>query len=95
MKERDELIGLRDDAMKLTAKIWLHLGPDGEQFLFKLREWFFSLPDEKFDNRVWVRRQREIFDAAQKIISERKEKLSFIPTPSTSDHSSSPPSGPG
>jgi hypothetical protein len=78
-KEMGELTHFRNEARNLIFKMWLHLGDEDEQFINKLHEWF--LPDEKFDLEVWTSRQREIFDAAQKIVSKRKEKLSFIPTP--------------
>jgi hypothetical protein len=92
VEEAVELRKLRDEAATLISKIWLHLAHENEELTSKLRQWFF-FPDEEFKHDVWVRRQVEIFDAAQKIMSERKEKISFIPTPSAGDHSSAPPPG--
>jgi hypothetical protein len=88
----EEIIQLRDEAAKLISKIWFHIGQEHIQFINGLRQWFFFI-DEEFDMKVWAQRESEIFEAAQKIMSERKEELSFIPTPSTTDHSSAPPSG--
>jgi hypothetical protein len=81
-KELDALNKLNVEAFKSISKIWLHLGNEHEEeFTAKLRPWFF-FPGEKFNNNIWVERQREIFVVAQKIMSERREKISFIQTPS-------------
>jgi hypothetical protein len=89
-KETDELNEIKVEAFKVLSKIWLHLGPeDKEELMSKLRRWFF-FPNEEFNHEVWQERQREIFHVAQKIMSERKEKISFIHTPSGGNHSSAP-----
>jgi hypothetical protein len=37
--------------------------------------------DEAFNGNVWAQREVEIFEAAQNIISQRQEKISFMQTP--------------
>jgi hypothetical protein len=96
-KQVDELIELRDEASKLISKVWLHLGHEGKEFVFKLRRWFFSIDEalnhEQYNKDVWFRRQIDVFNAAQEIMSERREKISFNQTPLAGDHPSASPSG--
>jgi hypothetical protein len=92
-QELEKLNELKVESFKLISKIWLHLGNEHEkEFTAKLQVWLF-FPGEEFDNEIWVERQREMFIVAQKIMSERKEKISFIQTNSAGDHSSAPRSG--
>jgi hypothetical protein len=82
-EELDTLRQLQNEASSQISKIWLHLGRDEDhvrQFTNMLRQWVF-LPEEEFGGQVFARRQLEIFEAAQKIISEHQAKIGFSQSP--------------
>jgi hypothetical protein len=82
-----QLSDIHIEVANLISRIEFHLGR--ERFLVKtdfrimLMEWFFpkvKFDAQSFDQDVWTRKQRDIFERAQRIISEHEAKIPFNQT---------------
>jgi hypothetical protein len=86
-KATAQLADIHIEAVNLISRIEFHLGR--ERFLVRngfrimLMEWFFpkvNFDAQSFDQDVWTRKQQDIFEGAQRIISEHEAKIPFNQT---------------
>jgi hypothetical protein len=82
-----DLNSIHIEAVNLISRIEFHLGRE-RQFVISgfriiITEWFFpkaQFDAQSFDQDVWTKRERDIFESAQRIISEHEAKIPFNQT---------------
>jgi hypothetical protein len=74
-------------AVNLISRIEFHLGRERQLvrsgFRILITEWFFpkaQFDAQSFDRDVWTKKERDIFESAQRIISEHEAKIPFNQT---------------
>lgn len=82
-----QLSDIHIEAVNLISRIELHLGREifivRNHFGIMLKEWFFpnvQFDAQSFDPAVWTKKQSDIFEDAQRIISEHEAKIPFHQT---------------
>jgi hypothetical protein len=75
------------EAVNLISRIEFHLGRERQLvrsgFRMIITEWFFpkaQFDEQSFDQDVWSKKERDIFESAQRIISEHEAKIPFNQT---------------
>jgi hypothetical protein len=75
------------EAVNLISRIEFHLGRERQLvrsgFRVIITEWFFpkaQFDEQSFDQDVWSKKERDIFESAQRIISEHEAKIPFNQT---------------
>ena len=75
------------EAVNLISRIEFHLGRERQLvrsgFRIIITEWFFpksQFYEQSFDQDVWSKKERDIFESAQRIISEHEAKIPFNQT---------------
>jgi hypothetical protein len=86
-QETAQLNDIHIDTVNLISRIQFHLGRERHSvrndFVIMLKLWFFpnvKFHAQSFDQDVWTKKELDIFDSAQRIISEHEAKIPFNQT---------------